>query len=168
MMAPLPNPHSLGHRPELPPVRLEVRTDTGRISHCDIERDEFLIGSASGCDLRLTSSALPPVTLQLTRHPDGLRLRRLVPAIPVVINDSSLTTNNPQLLHPGDTIRVAGYTITVQFPTTAAGPYLSPQFIPLDETPLAEPGRPPPPPPPPPRRARTHPGPPPPPPPPRG
>jgi chromosome segregation ATPase len=145
MMAPLPNPSSFGNRPELPRVRLDVRTDTGRISHFDLDRDEFLIGSAAGCDLRLSASALPAVALQLSRQPDGLRLRRVAPAIPVVINETSLTTNGPYLLHPGDTIRIAGYTITIQFPPAAAGFYLAPQFVPLDDVPMAEPVREPPP-----------------------
>ncbi len=145
MMAPLPNPSSFGNRPELPRVRLDVRTDTGRTSHFDLDRDEFLIGSAAGCDLRLPASALPAVALRLTRQPEGWRLRRVAPAIPVVINDTSLTTNSPYLLHPGDTIRIAGYTITVQFLAPAAASYLAPQFVPLDDVPLAEPAHEPPP-----------------------
>ena len=62
MMAPLPTPSPSGDRPELPRVRLEVRTGAGRTLAYDFGADEFLIGGAPGCDLRLAGAA-PPVAV---------------------------------------------------------------------------------------------------------
>src|SRR5687767_6739615 len=90
MMAPLPNPSPSGDRPELPRVRLEVRTAAGRTVGYEFSGDEFLVGAAGGCNLRLPAGA-PPVALQLARKPDGVRARRVAASLPVLLNGTPLT-----------------------------------------------------------------------------
>ena len=98
MMAPLPpapTPPSgpPADRPELPRVRLDVRTTSGRTVGYEVGSDEFLVGGASGCDLRLPVGGLPPVVAQITRRPDGVRVRRLAPGLPVLLNGAPLPSN---------------------------------------------------------------------------
>ena len=68
MMAPLP-PSSPSDRPELPRVRLEVRSGSGRSVSYEVGAEEFLIGGASG----------PPETW---RQKDGLLLSLSAPTMP--------------------------------------------------------------------------------------
>src|SRR5947199_3640359 len=84
MMAPLPTSSPSGDRPELPRVRLDVRTGVGRTASYDFTEEEFLIGGAGGCNLRLSGGA-PPVAVQLARKPDGVRVRRMAAGLPVML-----------------------------------------------------------------------------------
>lgn len=140
MMAPLPNP-TPGDRPDLPRVRFGVRTAAGRVIGHDFLGEEFLIGTAPGCDLRLSAPGSPPVAVQFTRRPDGVRVRRVAAALPVALNDDPLPTGGAVPVHHGDTLQVAGLVIGVHIPSPAVpepGPaYLSPKLVPLDDVPLA-------------------------------
>src|SRR5438046_1426055 len=60
-----------------------------------------LVGSVPGCDLRLPGAALPPVLCLIVRRPDGVVLRKLAPAQPVLINGRTATMAT---LAPGDRI----------------------------------------------------------------
>src|SRR3712207_3676433 len=62
----------------LPEVQLEVR-QAGRTLRYEQANLEFLVGTVPGCDLRLPGPDLPPLLCLLTRHPEGLRLRKLAP-----------------------------------------------------------------------------------------
>ena len=66
-----------------PPNRLAswITGDFGGEGIWTITGVEFLIGGASGCDLRLPASNLPPVICQITRKADGVRVRRLTPVL---------------------------------------------------------------------------------------
>src|SRR5262245_40590041 len=69
-----------------PPVRIEVRNGTSRPIIFDVSGEEFLIGSVPGCDLRLPGTNLPPVVCLIARQIDGVRLRKLAPTLPILVN----------------------------------------------------------------------------------
>src|SRR4051812_49437145 len=92
MAAPQPTPNP-ADRPDLPRVRLEVRTGSGRTVSYEVGTDEFLIGGAGGGDLRLPVPNVAPVVCQLTRQPDGGRVRLLAPRLPVLLDGSPLPSN---------------------------------------------------------------------------
>src|SRR5213078_962979 len=100
MMAPLPPPPP--DRPELPRVRLEVRTGSGRSVSYEVGSDEFLIGGACWCYLRLPVPDLPPVVCQLTRKSDGVKIRRLAPGLPVLLNGHPLPSNTASTVSDAD------------------------------------------------------------------
>jgi chromosome segregation ATPase len=144
MMAPLPPPNSSGTRPDLPRVRLEVRTGGGRAVAPEFGGDEFIIGGAAGCDLRLPAAGAPPIAVQLTRRSDGVRGRRVAAGLPVQLNGASLPAGTTTPVHDGDVLTLAGLTIAVRTSAVPAvepapPPYLSPRFVPLDDPPPALP-----------------------------
>jgi hypothetical protein len=139
MMAPLPNP-TPGARPDLPRVRFDVRTAAGRVVGHEFAGDEFLIGAAAGCDLRLTGpgraggrGAVHPPPGRRARPP-GRRPRRrsTAPRLPTTA----------VLLGHADTVEVGGLAIGVHIPSQIAPEpaveYLSPKLVSLDDVPLAE------------------------------
>ncbi len=126
MTAPRPNPTP---PTRLPPVRLEVRTGSGQIHVHDLDSEEFLIGGAPGCDLRLPAPNLPPVVCQISRRPDGIRIRRLAPGIQVLLNGALLPGNIPTVVADGDRLAVAGVEIAI---AVSSSGFLSPGFVPLD------------------------------------
>ncbi len=138
MMAPLP-PSPSSDRPELPRVRLEVRAvapasappsrTPARAVTYEVGSDEFLIGGVGGCDLRIPAANLPPVICQITRKPDGVRVRRLTPVLPVVLNGTPLAANTPTLLSSDDVLSLAGLEITINIQDTAI---ITPKFVSLD------------------------------------
>jgi hypothetical protein len=144
MLGPLP-PSPAADRPELPRVRLDVRASGGPAGSSsrppargvtyEVGADEFLIGGAGGCDLRLPTGNLPPVIAQITRKPDGVRVRRLTPVLAVALNGVPLAANAPTPLSPGDTLTLAGVEITVHIQHTAI---VSPRFVPVEEARIAE------------------------------
>jgi hypothetical protein len=138
MMAPLPTPNPSVDRPELARVRLEARTGNGRALIYEFGGDEFLIGGAAGCDLRLTAAGSPPVAVQLTRRPDGVRVRRVAAGLPVHLNGALLSAGMTTPVRDADALTVGGIAIAVriQDPVAAGGPagppgYVSPRFVPL-------------------------------------
>ena len=142
MMAPLPNP-TPGDRPDLPKVRLDVRTGAGRAISYELANDEFLIGGAPGCDLRLSIPGAPAVAVQLTRKPNGVGIRRVTAAMPVLLNAAPLPAGVTQRLQHADAVHVAGLVIAVHIQgLTATEPplaYLSPKLVSLDDVPFAQP-----------------------------
>lgn len=146
MMAPLPNPRPPGDRPDFPRVRLEVRTTAGRVVSHDFTAEEFLVGAAGGCDVRLPPGA-PPVALQLTRRPNEVRARRVAAGLAVLLNGSALPAGTNTTLRDSDTLTVGGLTIAVEMPKPVAvepppAPViLSPKLVPIedDDVPIAEP-----------------------------
>lgn len=129
MMAPLPNPPPANDRPELPRVRLEVRTGSGRTVSYEVGSDEFLIGAASGCDLRLPVPNAPSVVCQLTRKADGVRVRRLAAGVPVLLNGAPLPSNAATPVTNADILTLAGIEIVVAVQHAAA--FLSPRLVPV-------------------------------------
>lgn len=132
MMAPLPNPPPQPDRPDLPRVRLDVRAGAGRPASYDVLTDEFLIGGAPGCDLRLTAVGVPPVVCQITRRPDGVRVRRLAPAAAVLLNDAPLPPNTPVPVEHADRLTVAG--TDIELSVAHPGPVLlRPKLVKFEE-----------------------------------
>ncbi len=69
----------------LPNVQLDVRQAGVRAAIYALDGVEFLIGSAIGCDLRLSVDA-PPILCSFARHPQGLRLRRFGLSQSILVN----------------------------------------------------------------------------------
>ncbi len=142
MMAPLPN-HIPGNRPDLPRVRLDVRTGGGRAVSYELATEEFLIGGAPGCDLRLAIPGTPAVAVQITRKPSGVGIRRVTAAMPVLLNGAPLPAGTTHQLQHADAIHITGLVLAVHIQGLAAtespDTYLSPKLISLDDLPFAEP-----------------------------
>src|SRR5438552_15967272 len=101
-----------------PEVRLELPAGSARPTVYDVHGGEFLIGSVTGCDLRVAGVKLPPVLAVITRHADGVRLRKLAPTAPVQLNGRPV---HHAELHDGDTIGLGTVTIGVRVGTQGAG-----------------------------------------------
>ncbi len=128
MMAPLPSPAPSSERPELPRARVEVRAGGGRAVTYEIGSDEFLVGPAAGCDLRLPLPGTAPVALQFLRRADGLKVRRLAPTLTVLLNNTPVPANTPTPVAHHDRITVGDVELTVAVDAPA---YLSPKLVPL-------------------------------------
>src|SRR5919204_6119312 len=94
-----------------PDVRLELRAGSARPVTYDVYGGEFLIGSVAGCDLRVPGAHLPPVLAVITRHPDAVRLRKLAPTAPLLLNGQPV---HHAELHDGDAIGLGDVTIGVR------------------------------------------------------
>jgi chromosome segregation ATPase len=94
-----------------PAVRLELRNGAARPVTYEVTGDEFVVGTVPGCDLRLAGSNLPPVMCVIARSADGPRLRKLAPALPLLLNGRAVQT---AALRTGDTISLGSLSIVVQ------------------------------------------------------
>src|SRR5205085_3339504 len=103
--------------PDAPAVRLELRHGGARPVVYDVAGGEFLIGSVPGCDLRLSGPNLPPVVCVVSRHADAVRLRKLAPALPLLLNGQPVTTAD---LQPGDTVTLGNLALVVHIDAPAA------------------------------------------------
>ncbi|QDU20097.1 hypothetical protein [Urbifossiella limnaea] len=137
MMAPLPSPTPPPDRPELPRARVEVRAGGGRPVSYEIATDEFLVGPAAGCDLRLPLPGTAPVAVQFLRRADGLKVRRLAPSLVVQLNNVSLPANTPTPVGHRDRVTIGDVELTLSVDAPA---YLSPKLVLL---PAEEPSAPP-------------------------
>jgi len=101
-------PVSPQQRPQsaAPPVRVEVRHGSAPPVGFDVTGDDFVIGSTPGCDLRLPGANLPPQVCAISRTPDGARLRKLAPALPILLNGSPLAPTAQADLRHGDVVSV--------------------------------------------------------------
>ena len=138
-MAPLPNPTPPTDRADWPRVRLDVRAGSGRAVSYEVGGDEFLIGGAAGCDLRLPVANVA-VLCQISRQRDGVRVRRLAPAPPVLLNGRPIPAHAPTAVAHDDRLTVAGIEITVSVHTTT---YVSPRLVPFPPDEVAAPAEPP-------------------------
>lgn len=132
-----PQTAPLADRPPLPRVRLDVRTGSGRTVTYEVATHEFLIGGATGCDLRLPNPDLPPVVCQLSRKAESVTVRLVAAGCPVQHNGRLLPANTPVSLQPDDRLALAGVEIVVNLPQSQ---YVSPRFVPLDPG-IAKPDR---------------------------
>ena len=121
-------------------VRLDVRSGSGRPVSYEVGSDEFLIGGANGCDLRIPAPNLPPVICQIIRKSDGIRVRRLTPLLPVLLNEVQLPANTPTPVNSGDTLSISGLEITVAIEFSG---FIVPKFVPVESEMIAEPPPPP-------------------------
>ncbi len=140
MMAPLfsttTSARSPNHAEPLPEVRLDVRMGSGRTTGYDITRSEFLVGGGEGCDVRLPGAHFPAVICQVAHTDDGVLLRRLAPAFPMLLNGQTLPGNSVLKLKSGDRIAVGSVDIVVNEQT---GGHLRPQFVQVKSTKAAAP-----------------------------
>lgn len=103
-------------------VRVELRHGRARPVVYEMAGDEFLVGSVPGCDLRLPGTGLPPVICALNRTPDGVRLRRLSPALALELNGAPVPPGGSAVLHDGDAVRVGPVELGIA--VESAGPVL--------------------------------------------
>lgn len=99
--------------PAAPPVRVEVRHGAAPPVGLDVTGDEFVIGSVPGCDLRIPGANLPPQVCLITRGPDGVRLKKVAQALPILLNGSPLSPAGHALLRHGDVISVGAVDLHV-------------------------------------------------------
>src|SRR5262249_16331257 len=74
----------------------------------------FLVGSVPGCDLRLPGTALPPVLCLISRSPEGVFLRKLAPAQPVLVNGRPVSATP---LNDGDRVTLGAVDLLVHIAT---------------------------------------------------
>ena len=110
--------------------RLDVRLGTGRAIGYDFAGEEFLVGGAAGCDLRLAGANLPPVACQFRVTPTGVNVRRLTPSLPVLRNGVSLPGTEAVAVAEGDVVNVGPAEITVRIPPTA---FFAPRLVRFDD-----------------------------------
>lgn len=129
-----------------PFVRLEVRHGNSKPVSFEITGEEFLIGSVPGCDLRLPGTNLPPVVCLIARQPDGVRLRKLAPTLPVLINGQTVTQSALTPLHQGDLVSIGATDIRIDLfnevrAEPAPAPVPEPTPPPMRETDIDEENR---------------------------
>jgi len=99
--------------PAAPPVRVEVRHGAAPPVGLDVTGDEFVVGSVPGCDLRIPGANLPPHVCSIHRGPDGVRLKKLAQALPILLNGSPLSPAGQAMLRHGDVISVGAVDLHV-------------------------------------------------------
>jgi chromosome segregation ATPase len=95
----------------LPAVRLELRHGSARTTAHEVADVTFLIGSVPGCDLRLPGVNLPAVLCLLARQPGAVTLRKLAPALPLLVNGQPIAH---AVLNHGDRITLGAVDLLVQ------------------------------------------------------
>lgn len=96
-----------------PPVRVEVRHGAAPPVGFDVLGEEFIVGSVPGCDLRIPGGNLPPQVCVIQRTIDGARLRKLAPALPILLNGSPLSPAGQATLRHGDVISIGAVDLHV-------------------------------------------------------
>jgi chromosome segregation ATPase len=96
-----------------PPVRVEVRHGGAPPVGFDVLNDEFVIGSVPGCDLRIPGNNLPPQVCIIQRTSEGAQLRKVAPALPILLNGSPIAPNGVADLTHGDVISVGAVDLHV-------------------------------------------------------
>lgn len=94
----------------LPDVQLEVRQGGARPALYALSEIDFLIGSATGCDLRISADT-PAVLCLLARHPAGASLRKLAPTQAILVNGQSVSQRE---LADGDRVQIGLLAIHVR------------------------------------------------------
>ena len=115
------SPQSAGPTSLLPEVRLEVRQGSARPLLYEVTDVAFLIGSVSGCDLRLPGADLPPVICMIIRRSGRLAIRRLASTHPLHVNGHPLSNHS---LSDGDRITLGTLELVVHahFPVAPEEP----------------------------------------------
>ena len=91
-----------------------VRDGNSQPITIDFDGEEFLIGGAEGCDLKLPGSNLP-ATIALIQNTDNQPiLRKLSPAVPIFVNTSPLTSNTILPLRIGDIISIGAVDLILE------------------------------------------------------
>jgi hypothetical protein len=109
------NPSSNTHaESEIPALILELRQPQVRPVRFEVTSEEFLIGSVSGCDLRLSGTNLPASIALVTRQSSGPYLKRLSPALPILLNGNPLPMDEIAQLRHGDTVSIGAVDLAVE------------------------------------------------------
>src|SRR5262245_14073625 len=106
-------PPSSQQRPAAPPVRVEVRHGAAPPVGLDVTGEEFIVGSVPGCDLRIPGANLPPHVCSIHRGTDGVRLKKLAQALPILLNGSPLSPAAQAILRHGDVISIGAIDLHV-------------------------------------------------------
>jgi len=109
-------------------VRIEVHNGSAKPVVYDLNSGEFLVGSVPGCDLRLPGTNLPSVICLIARQADGVRLRKLTPTIPVLLNGQPIAQGALPPLSHGDTVSVGAVDLRLDIAFTVPP---APQLIPV-------------------------------------
>lgn len=109
-------------------VRLLVRLGAGYPVAYALAQGEFLVGAATGCDVRLPGPNTPPVVCQFLRQTDELLIRRVTTLTPVFRNGLVLGVDAVPVVD-GDRIGIGPVEITVQIENPL--PY-HPRLIPIE------------------------------------
>jgi hypothetical protein len=114
-------------------MRVEVRHGAAPPVGFDILGDEFVVGSVPGCDLRIPGANLPASVCSIRRNRDGATLRKLAPALPILLNGTPLPPTGDSPLAHGDVISVGAVDLHVSIPfpmpEPAARPYAPPEPV---------------------------------------
>jgi hypothetical protein len=94
----------------LPEAQLEVRQGGARPAVYALTDIDFLIGSATGCDLRMGAD-MPAVHCLLARHPGGVFLRKLAPTQSILVNGQNVSQRD---LVDGDRLQIGSLAINVR------------------------------------------------------
>jgi chromosome segregation ATPase len=113
-------------------VRVEVRHGNAPPVGFDVTGEEFVVGSVPGCDLRLPGANLPPEVCVIRRGTEGVRLKKLAAALPILLNGSPLAPAGQALLRHGDVISVGPVDLHVVL--TFAVPERAPVTYPPSES----------------------------------
>lgn len=116
-------------------VWLEVRLGTAAPVEYPLGPVPFLIGGASGCDLRLPGSQLPPVVCQIHDQGGTLSLRRHDPAFPILVNCRPVSEMAEIGLDSGDRLAIGPADLRV----SRSPGHLRPRFVPLGPPPPPSP-----------------------------
>jgi uncharacterized phage infection (PIP) family protein YhgE len=124
--------------PAAPPVRVEVRHGAAPPVGLDVTGDEFVVGSIPGCDLRIPGANLPSHICSIHRGPDGVRLKKLAQALPILLNGSPLSPAGQAILRHGDVVSIGAVDLHVSIAFTVPEPVPMTFPAPEESKPLAD------------------------------
>ena len=107
-------------------MRVEVRHGAAPPVGFDVIGDEFVIGSVPGCDLRIPGANLPPQVCIIQRTHNGAILRKLAPALPILLNGSPVAPSGTSDLSHGDIISVGAVDLHVSIAFRVPSPIVEP------------------------------------------
>ena len=126
----------------LPDAQLQVRQGAARTATYPIDGVDFLIGTVSGCDLRVAGDAPPSskgrgefvgVLCIFARHPAGLSVRKLAPTQTLLVNGQPVSQGE---LGDGDRVQIGSLDIQVRVAPARNAPDLSKAKQELQDTAL--------------------------------
>jgi DNA repair exonuclease SbcCD ATPase subunit len=109
-------------QPAAPTVRVEVRHGPAPPVGFDVGTDEFVIGATAAADLRLPGSNLPAQVCSIQRTADGARLRKIAPALPILLNGTPLPPLGHADLRHGDVVSVGPVDLHISIGYSIARP----------------------------------------------
>jgi uncharacterized phage infection (PIP) family protein YhgE len=131
-------PPSSQQRPAAPPVRVEVRHGAAPPVGLDVTGEEFVVGSVPGCDLRIPGANLPPHVCAIRRGPDGVRLKKIAQALPILLNGSPLAPAGQAILRHGDVISIGAVDLHVSIAFSVPEPVPMSYPTPAEPKPAAD------------------------------